>query len=89
MPSKTRGRFFCLVFSFGGDIYGSVTKIGPLKYHKDTLIDARDLTLSYDPGSPLFKDLTFHMSDFSEGQKKSAHCSKSHHAGASVHISWS
>lgn len=36
-------------------------KIGPLKYHKDTLIEAKDLVLSYDPGVPLFTDLTFHI----------------------------
>ena len=36
-------------------------KIGPLKYHKDTLIEAKDLTLSYDPGNLLFTDLTFHI----------------------------
>ena len=36
-------------------------KIGPIKYHKDTLIEAKDLTLSYDPGAPLFTDLTFHI----------------------------
>ena len=34
-------------------------KIGPLKYHKDTLIEAKDLALSYDHGAPLFTDLTF------------------------------
>ncbi|MCR5054770.1 MAG: ATP-binding cassette domain-containing protein [Lachnospiraceae bacterium] len=34
-------------------------KINPMKYHKDTLIEARDLGLSYDPGMPLFSDLTF------------------------------
>ena len=36
-------------------------KIGPLKYHKDTLIEAKDLALSYDHGAPLFTDLTFHI----------------------------
>ncbi len=34
-------------------------RINPLKYHKDTLIEAKGLSLSYDPGAPLFSDMTF------------------------------
>ncbi|MBR5361055.1 MAG: ABC-F family ATP-binding cassette domain-containing protein, partial [Lachnospiraceae bacterium] len=34
-------------------------KINPLKYHKDTLIEARDLALSYNSDAPLFSDMTF------------------------------
>lgn len=34
-------------------------KINPMKYHKDTLIEAKDLSLSYDTGVNLFSDLTF------------------------------
>ena len=34
-------------------------KITLLKYHKDMLIEAKDLTLSYDPETPLFTDMTF------------------------------
>ena len=36
-------------------------KIEPLRYHKETLIEARDLTLSYDPMFPLFTDMTFRI----------------------------
>jgi len=34
-------------------------KIEPLKYHKEVLIEAKELTLAYDPDSPLFTDKTF------------------------------
>jgi len=41
-------------------------KITPLGYHKDRLIEAKDLTLSYGSGDPLFKNLTF---DIRQGER--------------------